>query len=741
MANGAVKRLKYFKYQFLNAEDFLAEQKYHRDMRHRHNRVLHSAGVADGLGVRQSDVDETAIVVSPGTAIDAEGKEIVLLNEFRLSLAQHKGGDDVYVTIQYDEDESDEVKVPGVTDYTRVNETPDQDERVRSATSMPSGGLQILLAKVTRIGTRVDKVDTSVRPVAGAVSRADQIFSRQIKEADGDSGQNTEEGSGIKTAHIQDGAVVAAKLAANAVTSAKLAEADGTSEQETNAGAGIKTAHIQDGAVTLEKLALAARGKEFAAYCLYDGHGIGTLLDHDYIAGVTKASQRPGLYTFAWESPLPTSAPLVFSAHGRFWPGVNYAQERSVRVLHRTQTAVTIQVAGGGYVADGFVSLAVLGERPAELPPEPPPPPLSFAVPATYTVGPPTPAYNMPAAMVAADFNGNNRLDLAVPLSTGEVSILLAQPGGTFAAAVLYPTGFYNPMAIAARDLTGDGRIDLVVVGGGGMSVLRGNGDGTFFTVPTTSVYNMLDVALADLTGDGVVDAVVVAMYGSGLWIYKGDGTGGFTPGMYLPSTIGGGAYGNPGGGQIVVADLYGNGVNDIAGVTATGLEVIPGNGDGTFGPATSYTAPVPTLYGGGFRSIVAGDLTGDGALDIVAVSPWDNQIYVWLGNGAGKFTFSHSTFAGYAPAFAAIRDMTGDGRNDIVVANSPDSVGVLLGNGDGTFQPALPVAVLPWPYAYGYVGSGAQALAVGDFSGDGRPDVAVAKRQTNTVDVILQST
>ncbi len=105
----------------------------------------------------------------------------------------------------------------------------------------------------------------------------------------------------------------------------------------------------------------------------------------------------------------------------------------------------------------------------------------TFQPPASYTVG------DSPVAIAAGDFGGDGRLDLAVANSdSGNVSVLMGNGDGTFRPAVDYPVG-YDPTEIVAGDFTGDGRIDLAVafkcsIFAGELSVLLNNGDGTFRT-------------------------------------------------------------------------------------------------------------------------------------------------------------------------------------------------------------------------------------------------------------------
>ena len=96
-----IERLHYFNNQFLKEEDFTDEQTYHLDMRRRHNRLLHSPGIAEGLEVQRKDAKK--VTVKPGTAIDREGREIVLLKEEEVSLSEYSAGSTVYITITYED--------------------------------------------------------------------------------------------------------------------------------------------------------------------------------------------------------------------------------------------------------------------------------------------------------------------------------------------------------------------------------------------------------------------------------------------------------------------------------------------------------------------------------------------------------------------------------------------------------------------------------------------------------------
>ena len=141
----SVKRLNYYTHQFLREQDFKDEQNYHLEMRRRHNRLFHSWGVAQGLEVQRKG--EREITISPGMAVDAEGREIVLLNPVTRDLSTFNRDSHTYVTIRYGEalDESDHHTAGGVEGYVRVSEAPEISERKHEP---PQDGSVVTLARV-----------------------------------------------------------------------------------------------------------------------------------------------------------------------------------------------------------------------------------------------------------------------------------------------------------------------------------------------------------------------------------------------------------------------------------------------------------------------------------------------------------------------------------------------------------------------------------------------------------------
>ena len=327
-------------------------------------------------------------------------------------------------------------------------------------------------------------------------------------------------------------------------------------------------------------------------------------------------------------------------------------------------------------------------------------------------------------SVAVGDFNGDGKLDLAVTDAENyRVYVLLGNGDGTFQAAVGYGTGQY-PYAVAVGDFNGDGKPDLAVANGGNgnVSVLLGNGDGTFQTAVSYGAGSYpYGVAVGDFNGDGKLD-LAVADGGGGVSVLLGNGNGTF-------QTAVGYGTGYAGATSVAVGDFNGDGKPDLAvasGFGGSGVYVLLGNGDGTFQGAVNYFA------GYGSYGVAVGDLNGDGKLDLAVANQNSSTVSVLLGNGDGTFQTAISYDVGEAPYGVAVGDFNGDNKLDLVVANNGmgngGSASVLLGNGDGTMRAAP---------SYG-AGNAPYWVSVGDFNGDGKPDLALANFSNNSVDVLL---
>jgi hypothetical protein len=352
-------------------------------------------------------------------------------------------------------------------------------------------------------------------------------------------------------------------------------------------------------------------------------------------------------------------------------------------------------------------------------------------------------------SIAVADLNGDGKLDLVVGnecASSGcpngaSVGVMLGNGDGTFQAAVAYGTGGnsgpFFPVSLAIADVNGDHKPDLVVANGSSntVGVLLGKGDGTFQPAVTYGSGGMfpVSVAVADVNGDGKPDLFVAnecadSNCDGSVGVLLGNGNGTFQNAVPYPS---GGLYAI----SVAIADVNGDGKPDllVANGCATlklcgfkgAVAVLLGNGDGTFQVATEY------LSGGAYPySLKVADLNGDGKLDVVAANSFSGTVGVLLGKGDGTFRAAVKYSSGETPVLqissVAVADVNGDGHPDLLLTtesgggngNNPGVVALLLGNGDGTFQAAV-----------NYPSGGYQTLgvAVGDVNGDGRPDILLA--------------
>jgi hypothetical protein len=345
------------------------------------------------------------------------------------------------------------------------------------------------------------------------------------------------------------------------------------------------------------------------------------------------------------------------------------------------------------------------------------PPSISYIARKDFPTGP------NPFTILQGDFNGDGKPDVVtVGGNPSNVSVLLGLGDGTFQPAVSYTAG-PEPIAAAVGDFNGDGKPDVLVgsngtaLGTASVSVLLGNGDGTFqnqIVTMTSAQFGSLNTAVVgDFNRDGKLDLAVGVQlpqansYAIAVMLGNGDGT--FqAPVNYsfagLPLTLSAG-------------DFNGDGKLDLVSSNGNVVSVLLGNGDGTF--------QAPQSSGTGIRDFTAAELAvadfnGDGHLDLAILDRNTNTIVVFQGKGDGTFQnptqFSFSGFGAgtfFAEGLTAA-DLNGDGIPD-VIASGPFGVVALLNQGNGTLQEAS---------AFGTAGS-AIGDVIADLNGDGKPDVA----------------
>ncbi|MBN1609723.1 MAG: VCBS repeat-containing protein [Polyangiaceae bacterium] len=316
-----------------------------------------------------------------------------------------------------------------------------------------------------------------------------------------------------------------------------------------------------------------------------------------------------------------------------------------------------------------------------------------------------------------------------------------ALPAPSLVTAGSYASGASTAQGIVAADMNGDAQLDVVVAGcgssagcyqasdGGVVSVILGNGRGALrpYTTYDSGGSGATAVAVNDVDGDRIPDVVVANLYSHTVGVLLGKGGGTLGPAVTYPS---GGV--NPW--SVAARDVNEDGKPDLVVANSCNADpcsgglvgVLLGNGDGSFQPPLTHA-------GFNAQSVTVADVNRDGHLDLLVGSGFFTVV-VLLGNGDGSFEPAVEYDAGgFGASSVAVADLNGDRHLDLVVANcSPDAasgcgggdaapdgvLGVLLGNGDGTFRPVV---------TYGAGGKNTRSVAVADLNHDGRADLVAA--------------
>jgi VCBS repeat-containing protein len=338
---------------------------------------------------------------------------------------------------------------------------------------------------------------------------------------------------------------------------------------------------------------------------------------------------------------------------------------------------------------------------------------VSFATDGIY----PTNAQYISDAAVA-DVNGDGYADiLTVNNISSSVSVFLNDGTGVFGAAISNPVyaGSGNTNAVTTADVNGDGYLDLVTADAvqPTVSVLLGDGTGVFgpathYNTGAGAGFTNTTVAV-DVDGDGLLD--LVANGSGGLISVLLNNGSGFDPAVTYNAGVGRLS-------DLAFADMDGDGDADIvnAGVDTHNVSILFNNGAGVFGTAGTYATG--GTYPGEFA---LSDIDGDGDSDIVTVNQFSDNVSVLTNDGTGAFEPAdlYST-GGDESTDIAIADMNGDGNVDIVTSNiTSQTVSVLLGDGDGGFGTPATFAVdgeVPHQLALGdFNGDGATDIVSGD--------------------------
>jgi VCBS repeat-containing protein len=348
---------------------------------------------------------------------------------------------------------------------------------------------------------------------------------------------------------------------------------------------------------------------------------------------------------------------------------------------------------------------------------------VSFSGPSNFAAG------LFPASVAVGDFNQDGDPDLAVANEFSDnVSVLLGTPSG-FSGPTNFATGGFSD-SVAVGDFNGDNDPDLAVANGGdgNVSVLLGTPGGGFSAATNFAAGGFpASVAVGDFDGDADADLAVADQIPGRVLVLTGSGSGSFS----APTTV---ASGLSAPASVAVGNFDGNQDPDLAVADQLSGKVLVLLG----GQGASFTTTTVASNLSDLISVAVGDFNGDADPDLAVAEQSSGQIQVLLGGNAGTFTgptaFPPDSQAEGGLASVAVGDFNKDGDPDLAVANvnfESNRVSVLLGGAGGSFGGPTNFAA----------GDGPTSVAVADFNGDGKPDLAAANVRGGNVSVLLNST
>ncbi|CAF5144689.1 unnamed protein product, partial [Rotaria sp. Silwood1] len=334
-----------------------------------------------------------------------------------------------------------------------------------------------------------------------------------------------------------------------------------------------------------------------------------------------------------------------------------------------------------------------------------------------------------PRAVAMGDFNNDTSLDIVVAnYAADNIAIYFGHGDGTVASPFMFSTGYGSaPYMIAVGDFDNDQRLDIAVANFGTNSVgvfLRfQNGSFANKTTLSTASSRPVWIHIADINNDAILDIVtanygthsVTVFYGYGNASFSGSSTF-YTGYDAFPLAVVSGDFNNDKHMDLAIANY---GTNNVG--------IMLGASNGTFARQSTFSTGLNSHP----YSLVAGHLNEDTNLDIAVTTYGDNSVGILLGHGNGTF-MSQTTYSlgAASPYSIGTGDFNNDNRMDLVVTNNgTNNIALLVGYGNGTFASAK---------MYSTGSSSSISIAIGDLNSDNRSDIAFINNDTGTIGIMV---
>ena len=319
-----------------------------------------------------------------------------------------------------------------------------------------------------------------------------------------------------------------------------------------------------------------------------------------------------------------------------------------------------------------------------------------------------------PRSIAIADLNGDSRPDLVVShLGSLEHLVFLNDGSGGFAAPIPAYTGTMEDVLLV--DVNKDGRLDIISQGGRGQIISHGLGAGLFDTRSQVTIPRLSpsDFEVVDVNSDGHPDVLVANQFSNTVEVLRGQADGGLVPSIpqHAPPQVQALASGKFDAGDTVDLAVVTQRPDFNPGSSSNSLQILLGNGDGTFSSGTNIALPARP------SEVLSVNLNGDSRTDLLVLLQNTGDVLPFLGNGDGTFVQQTALNFGDFLGDALVRDLNGDGRTDLVVvghAGASTSLKVLLAGADGQLTQAQLLSTIAFP----------NFLSLADFNGDGHPDL-----------------